>query len=160
MCLLNEIRLSIDIQNAVRIPVMTRSSDQIRGAEICGLARFCVFGVYADIEPGVDALSEVSRCGSLRWGEYSLPSTRARRSAARSYPPYTLSLSRSGVGGIELYLPLGKAHVHHCCLEFSILGIFIGGGTFYVRIIHLQDVHDQRWTGFRSNLVRPLLCAS
>jgi len=116
MRLLDEIRLCVDIQNAIAVPVMSCTRDQICGAEIRGLAGFSVFGMDTNIEPRIDTLGEISRCGFTKGGRYSLPSTKARRSAARLYPPYTLSLSRSGVGGIELYLPLGKAHVHHCCL--------------------------------------------
>jgi hypothetical protein len=32
-------------------------------------------------------------------------------------PPYLLNAERSGVGGILLYRPGGKAQLHHCCLR-------------------------------------------
>lgn len=35
---------------------MASSCDQVRGTEICGLARGRVFGVDADVEPGINAL--------------------------------------------------------------------------------------------------------
>ena len=62
MRLPDKIRLSIDIKNTIAVPMMSSSCDQVRRAEIVDFARFCVFGMDANIEPGIDALSEISWC--------------------------------------------------------------------------------------------------
>jgi len=53
--------------------------------------------------------------GGEEWGKGDVPpSIRARRLASMLKPPYLLKAFRSGVEGMELYFPGGKAHVHHC----------------------------------------------
>jgi len=92
MRLLNEQRLSSHIQNPITVPVMPSSRDQIRGPEICGLARGRVFGVHADAEPGINALMKqknvrICDLGEMGWAGdamYLPPSTSARRLALSS----------------------------------------------------------------------------
>ena len=54
MRLLDELRLRVEIKNAVAIPVMARARDQILRMEVCRIACRGVIRVIADVEPDVD----------------------------------------------------------------------------------------------------------
>ena len=61
---------------------------------------------------------------------------------------------------MELYLPAGKAHVHHCCLEIYFKRVTLERVKSYVRVVHLQDSGYQRGSVSGCNLVCALLRTS
>lgn len=54
MRLLDELRLRVEIKNAVAIPVMARAGNQILRMKVRRIARRGVIGVIAHVEPDVD----------------------------------------------------------------------------------------------------------
>ena len=54
MRLLDELRLCIEIQNTVAIPVMARAGNQVLRIKVSRIAGWSVIRVVADVEPDVD----------------------------------------------------------------------------------------------------------
>lgn len=54
MRLLDELRLSVQIQNTITIPMMPRASNQILRMKICRIPRRRIIRVIADVEPNVN----------------------------------------------------------------------------------------------------------
>ena len=52
--LLDELRLRVEVEDAVAVPVMARARDEILGMQVGGIAGRGVVGVVADVEPDVD----------------------------------------------------------------------------------------------------------
>ena len=70
MRLLDELRLRVQVENAVAIPVMARARDQILGMQVGGVTCRGVVGVVADVEPDVDVAVDE---GETVRGEVEIP---------------------------------------------------------------------------------------
>ncbi len=54
MRLLDELRLRVEVQDPVAVPVVARARNQVLGMQVRGIAGRGVVGVVADVKPDVD----------------------------------------------------------------------------------------------------------